>query len=379
MTVYFDHNATAPVRPEARDAVMVALDAVGNPSSVHGPGRAARARVETARSVIAKKICARAEDLVFTSGGTEANNLGLKAGIAASATRVIVSAIEHDAVGAAAQALGVPCEIWPVLNTGEADLDWLKDRLQRAEQDGETPILFALMAANNETGVIQPYAEAGRMIREAGHLYHIDAVQMLGKAGFDFAGSFAHFAAFSSHKLGGPQGVGALAVACEAGVAPQMIGGGQEKNRRAGTENVAGIAGFGAAASVAGSAEELSRIRDLRDNLQARLKAGAPEITIWGEGADRLDNTLCLSAPGWPSEIQVIALDLNGFAVSAGSACSSGKVRKSKVLEAMGAASADAESALRISLGWTTTQDDIEAFANAWLNEYARMRPRAAV
>ncbi|EAP91156.1 aminotransferase, class V [Oceanicaulis sp. HTCC2633] len=379
MTVYLDHNATAPVRPEARDAVMAALEAVGNPSSVHGPGRSARARIEMARGVIAKKICARAEDLVFTSGGTEANNLGLRAGIAAGATRVIVSAIEHDAVGAAAQALGVSCEIWPVLKTGQADIDWLKDRLQRAETEGETPILFALMAANNETGVIQPYAEAGRMIREAGHLYHIDAVQMLGKAGFDFAGSFAHFAAFSSHKLGGPQGVGALAVACEAGVAPQLIGGGQEKNRRAGTENVAGIAGFGAAAAVAGGAEEFSQIRALRDELQARLKAGAPEITIWGEDAERLDNTLCLSAPGWPSEIQVIALDLNGFAVSAGSACSSGKVRKSKVLEAMGASAADAESALRISLGWTTTQDDIEAFANAWLNEYARMRPRAAV
>tara|TARA_Y100001001_G_scaffold13712_1_gene12250 strand:+ start:6575 stop:7714 length:1140 start_codon:yes stop_codon:yes gene_type:complete len=379
VTVYLDHNATAPVRPEARDAVMAALEAVGNPSSVHGPGRSARARIETARGVIAKKICARAEDLVFTSGGTEANNLGLRAGIAAGATRVIVSAIEHDAVGAAAQALGVPCEIWPVLKTGQADIDWLKDRLQRTETEGETPILFALMAANNETGVIQPYAEAGRMIREAGHLYHIDAVQMLGKAGFDFAGSFAHFAAFSSHKLGGPQGVGALAVACEAGVAPQLIGGGQEKNRRAGTENVAGIAGFGAAAAVAGGAEELSQIRALRDELQARLKAGAPEITIWGEDTERLDNTLCLSAPGWPSEIQVIALDLNGFAVSAGSACSSGKVRKSKVLEAMGASAADAESALRISLGWTTTRDDIEAFANAWLNEYARLRPRAAV
>jgi cysteine desulfurase len=379
VTVYLDHNATAQVRPEARDAVMAALEAVGNPSSVHGPGRSARARIEMARGVIAKKICARAEDLVFTSGGTEANNLGLRAGIAAGATRVIVSAIEHDAVGAAAQALGVSCEIWPVLKTGQADIDWLKDRLQRAETEGETPILFALMAANNETGVIQPYAEAGRMIREAGHLYHIDAVQMLGKAGFDFAGSFAHFAAFSSHKLGGPQGVGALAVACEAGVAPQLIGGGQEKNRRAGTENVAGIAGFGAAAAVAGGAEELSQIRALRDELQARLKAGAPEITIWGEDVERLDNTLCLSAPGWPSEIQVIALDLNGFAVSAGSACSSGKVRKSKVLEAMGASAADAESALRISLGWTTTRDDIEAFANAWLNEYARLRPRAAV
>ncbi len=161
MTVYLDHNATAPVRPEARDAVMAALEAVGNPSSVHGPGRSARARIEMARGVIAKKICARAEDLVFTSGGTEANNLGLRAGIAAGATRVIVSAIEHDAVGAAAQALGVPCEIWPVLKTGQADIDWLKDRLQRAETEGETPILFALMAANNETGVIQPMPRPG--------------------------------------------------------------------------------------------------------------------------------------------------------------------------------------------------------------------------
>jgi len=379
VTVYLDHNATAPVRPEACDAVMAALEAVGNPSSVHGPGRTARARVETARSVIAKKICARAEDVVFTSGGTEANNLALKAGVAAGARRVIVSAIEHDAVGAAAQALGVPCEVWPVLSTGQADIDWLQERLRRAETEGETPILFALMAANNETGVIQPYSQAGRMIREAGHLYHIDAVQMLGKAGFDFAGSFAHFAAFSSHKLGGPQGVGALAVACEAGVEAQLIGGGQEKNRRAGTENVAGIAGFGAAVSMAGGQEELIQIKSLRDDLQARLKAGAPQISIWGEAAERLDNTLCLSAPGWASEIQVIALDLNGFAVSAGSACSSGKVRKSKVLEAMGAASGDAESALRISLGWTTTRDDIEAFANAWLNEYDRVRPRAAV
>ena len=227
MTVYLDHNATAPIRPESRASVLDALGAAGNPSSVHGPGRTARARVETARSVIAKAICARAEDLVFTSGGTEANNLGLKAGIAAGATRVIVSAIEHEAVGAAARALGVPCEVWPVTADGTADIHWLENRLQRAEQEGETPILFALMAANNETGVIQPYEQAGRMIREAGHLYHIDAVQVLGKAGFDFAGSMAHFAALSSHKVGGPQGVGALAVSCETGVAAQIIGGGQ--------------------------------------------------------------------------------------------------------------------------------------------------------
>lgn len=379
MTVYLDHNATTPVRPEALDAMTAALAETGNPSSVHAAGRIARARVEQARAVIAKAVCARSEDLIFTSGGTEANNLALTAAKAAGATRVIHSAIEHDAVAAAAQALQLPLEVWPVTRDGKADLDWLADRLRAAETEEDGPIVFALMAANNETGVIQPYEAAGRMIREAGHLFHIDAVQALGKIRFDFAGSMAHFAALSAHKVGGPQGVGALIAGCDAGVSAQIVGGGQEKGRRGGTENVAGIAGFAAAVEAACQSDVGEEVKGLRDALEARLKAGAPEVTIWGAETNRLDNTLCLSAPGWPSEIQVIALDLAGFAVSAGSACSSGKVRKSKVLEAMGANSADAESALRISLGWTTTNDDIEAFANAWLNEYARVRPRAAV
>lgn len=379
MTIYLDHNATAPVRPEAAQAMLSAMEAGGNPSSVHASGRAARARLENARSVIAKAICGRAEDVIFTSGGTEANNLGLKAGIKAGATTLVVSAIEHDAVSAAATASGLPVEVWPVTADGLADLDWLRARLERAAASEDGIILFALMAANNETGVIQPYETAGRMIREAGHLLHIDAVQMLGKSGFDFAGSLAHFAAVSAHKVGGPQGVGALMAACDAGVDAQILGGGQEKGRRGGTENVAGISAFAAAVSASGGDQERIQIKGLRDQLEALLKQGAPEMSIWGEGAERLDNTLCLSAPGWPSEIQVIAMDLAGFAVSAGSACSSGKVRRSKVLEAMGATDADAESALRISLGWTTTQDDIEAFANAWLKEYDRVRPRAAV
>jgi len=379
VTIYLDHNATAPVRPEAIQAVGAALAEGGNPSSVHASGRAARARIERARASIAKAVCARSEDLIFTSGGTEANNLAIAAGRAAGAETVIVSAIEHDAVFAAAQASGARVEIWPVLADGRVDLNWLDTRLAEAQAQNEAPILFALMAANNETGVLQPYAEAGWKIREAGHLFHIDAVQVLGKTGFDFAGSGAHFAALSSHKVGGPQGVGALAAACDAGVKALIVGGGQEKGRRGGTENVAGIVGFAAALDAAQAEAGDVRLKALRDALQARLKAGAPDVRVWGEAVPRLDNTLCLSAPGWPSEIQVIALDLAGFAVSAGSACSSGKVRKSKVLDAMGASDADAASALRISLGWTTTQDDIEAFANAWLNEYNRVRPRAAV
>jgi cysteine desulfurase len=376
VTVYLDHNATSPVRPEAAEAVALALREGGNPSSVHQPGRAARARVEQARSTIARSICARAEDLIFTSGGTEANNLAIHAAKALGATRIIHSAIEHDAVRAAAAASGLPTEVWPVDQSGRARLDWLERRL--ADAGPADPILFALMAANNETGVLQPYTEAGAKIAEAGHLFLIDAVQMTGKAPFDFAGSFAQFAALSAHKAGGPQGVGALATACDAQVGALITGGGQEKGRRGGTENVAGIAGF-AAAIAAVNADEASRIRRLRDRIEARLKAGAPEVEIWGEGVERLPNTICLSAPGWPSEIQVIALDLAGFAVSAGSACSSGKVRKSHVLEAMGADNEHASCALRVSLGWTTTEAEADAFADAWLRDYARVRPKAAV
>ena len=377
MTVYLDHNATAPIRPEAAGAMLAALEAGGNPSSVHQDGRAARGRVEQARAVIARSICARAEDLIFTSGGTEAINLAIHAAKTVGAERIIHSAIEHDAVRAAAAASGLEVEVWPVEPDGRADLNWLEGRLERAGTASEAPILFALMAANNETGVIQPYAEAGRMIAAAGHLMLIDAVQMTSKAPFDFAAAGAQFASISAHKAGGPQGVGALAVACDAQVGALISGGGQEKGRRGGTENVAGICGFAAAIEAVG-ADEPGRIGALRERLEHRLRAGAPEMTIWGGGAERLPNTICLSAPGWPSEIQVIALDLAGYAVSAGSACSSGKVRKSHVLEAMGADDSHAASALRISLGWTTTEADIDAFAETWLNEYHRARPLAA-
>jgi cysteine desulfurase len=375
VSVYLDHNASAPVRAEAIEAVASALCMSANPSSVHGAGRAVRALVERSRVTIARSICARAEDMIFTSGGTEANNLAIHAAKALGAERIVISAIEHDAVRAGAKASGLPVEIWPVSSNGRADLDWLRADLAKTS----SKTLYALMAANNETGVIQPYAEAGTMIAEAGHLFHIDAVQMTGKMAFDFAGSRASFAALSAHKAGGPQGVGALAVACDAQVGALITGGGQEKGRRGGTENVAGIAGFAAAIDAAAAEpDEAARIAALRDRAEAMITANAPDVTLWGAGVDRLSGTLCLSAPCWSSEIQVISMDLAGFAVSAGSACSSGKVRKSAVLEAMGARAQDAASALRVSFGWTNTNDDAEAFANAWLNDYARVRPRAA-
>lgn len=376
MRVYLDHNATAPVRPEAIAAVAAALEAGGNPSSVHASGRSARARLEAARTAIAKALCARPEDLIFTSGGTEANNLAVHAAKVLGADAIICSAIEHDAVRAAAAASGLAVEVWPVDRNGQADLNWLKGRLARS--DNET-LLFALMAANNETGVIQPYEAAGRLIREAGHLFHIDAVQMMGKADFDFAGSLAHFAAVSAHKVGGPQGVGALIAACDAQVGALITGGGQEKNRRGGTENVAGACGFAAAIEAArADPGEPERQRKLRDRFEATIMESAPDVRIWGRDVDRLPNTSCLSAPGWPSEIQVIALDLEGFDVSAGSACSSGKVRKSAVLDAMGASAEHAETVLRVSFGRTNTTEDADRFAQAWLSAHHRARPKAA-
>lgn len=376
MSVYLDHNATSPLRDEAREAMLAAYGQAGNASSVHGPGRAARALVERSRETIARHFVTRAEDLVFTSGGTEANNLVIASAKAAGAKRLIISAIEHDAVRDAALASGVEVEILPVSGDGVADLSWLESRLSTWDREADGVPFVALMAANNETGVVQPVEAAGRLVREAEGLFHVDAVQMAGKLAFDFAGSLAHYAALSAHKAGGPQGVGALLLACDAPLSRQMHGGGQEKGRRSGTENVAGIAGF-AAALDAVQADEAARMAALRDALQVRLES-VEGVRIWGAGTSRLPNTLCFSAEGWGSEIQVIAMDLAGFAISAGAACSSGKVRKSRVLEAMGASADEAASAIRISIGRTTKENDIARFGEAWSREYARVRPRLA-
>lgn len=375
MTAYLDYNASTPMRPEAVSAMTDAIAVSANPSSVHGPGRAARGLIEQARMDIARNLMARAEDLVFTSGATEANNLAIHGAKALGIDRIIVSAIEHDAVRAPAESSGLPVEVWPVLPDGRADLNWLEDRLK---DPALGKVLVCLMAANNETGVIQPVTEAGNLVRETGGLFHVDAVQMAGHARFDFAGSLAHFASVSAHKAGGPTGVGALIVSCDAQLTPLLSGGGQEKNRRGGTENVPGIAGFAAALNaIANSPTEIGHVETLRNAAEYAIKSANSSVSIWGQDSPRLHNTICMSAEGWPSEIQVIALDLAGYAVSAGAACSSGKVKKSRVLQAMGADDANASSALRISLGWASIQADVDGFVEAWSNEYNRVVARA--
>jgi cysteine desulfurase len=358
---YLDANATEPLRPAARDALLAALVVTGNPSSVHGAGRAARRLLEAARESLAVRFGARPADLVFTSGGTEADALavhGLGAG-----RRVILGATEHDALRAAAPR----ATILPVDRQGRADLDRL------AALVAEGPALVCLMHANNETGVLHPISEAAEICRRHGALLHVDAVQSAGRIGASLAGLGAHSLAVSSHKLGGPAGAGALVLTEEAAAAlsPLIRGGGQERGRRGGTPPVAVIAAFAAAAAAAGDGARLAALRDSAEH--AAITAGAvPTI----RDAARLPNTTSLALPGVPAETQVIALDLAGIQVSAGAACSSGKVARSHVLDAMGLGSLAAQT-IRVSLAWNTTAADIAAFAAAYATLAARPRPAA--
>ncbi len=370
--VYLDHNATSPVRPEAVDAIASALAQAANPSSVHAAGRRARGIVEDARAVIAGLAGASAADVIFTSGGTEANALPL-ACAAGWASRLIVGATEHEAVAANAAASGLAVEICPVDANGVADLDWLAVRLAGLKPD-ERPFL-ALMLANNETGVIQPVAQAAALVHGARGWLHVDAVQAAGKIAVDIAALGADTLALSAHKLGGPQGVGALVHAEGAPLRPWLRGGGQERGLRAGTENVAGIAGFAAAARAA--------MRDL-DGVQAQAawrdcaaeRLSAAGAIVVGEAATRLPNTLCVAAPGFSAQLQVMGLDLEGVMVSAGAACSSGRVKPSGVLTAMGLSDL-ADCAIRASGGWSTTEQDWDRFADVWCAAYGRHVARA--
>ncbi|HVI30969.1 cysteine desulfurase family protein [Phenylobacterium sp.] len=371
--VYLDYNATALVRPEAVAAVTRALEAGGNPSSVHAAGRAARATVEQARSAVADLIAAPASTVVFTSGGTEANALAIESAVAAGARRLIVSAIEHASVLESAKASGAAVEILPVDESGVADLGWLAERLGRWDAADGKPFV-ALMLANNETGVIQPVQAASEIVRAADGWLHVDAIQAAGKIVIDSRGIGADTLSVSAHKLGGPQGVGALTFGPRATLSRRLHGGGQERGRRAGTENVPGIAGFGAAARAA-NPWELAPQEGWRDAVAARLKAAG--CTIMGEHAPRLPNTLCFATPGFASELQVMGLDLMGVMVSAGSACSSGKVKPSPVLTAMGQGDL-AASALRVSGGWNTSETDWNRFAEAWFEAHARHVARRA-
>jgi cysteine desulfurase len=360
-TTYLDHNATTPLRPEAAAAVTEALAMTGNPSSVHRFGRHVRRKIETAREAVAALSGARPEGVIFTSGGTEANNLAL-AGM--GRTRILVSAGEHVSVlnadpGAARIALSGVGLVEPVA---------LDARLG----ESETPALVSIMLANNETGAIQPIAELARVARRHGALIHCDAVQAAGKLPLDMETLGVDLISLSAHKLGGPPGVGALVLAADLEVAAALRGGGQERGRRAGTENLPGIAGFGAAAGAAlAGLDKAAALVELRDALERRLRQLAPDIRIFAEAAPRLPNTCCFAAPGLAAETQVMALDLAGVAVSAGSACSSGKVAPSHVLAAMGAGAA-AATAIRVSLGWTSEAADIEHFLEAWGALYNR-------
>lgn len=371
--VYLDHNATAPIRPEALTALTAALAAGGNPSSVHAAGRAARARVEQARSQVATLIGAPASTVVFTSGGTEANALAVDSAVAGGCRRLLISAIEHDAVLETAKASGAVVELLPVNGDGRLDLETLAARLAAWDAADGSPFV-ALMLANNETGVIQPVAEAAVLVREAGGWLHVDAVQAAGRIAIDSRALGADTLAISSHKLGGPGGAGALTFGPRAKLVRRLHGGGQERGRRAGTENVAGLAGFGAAAEAAlRDLEAAAAQAEWRDAAEtALIAAGAVAI---GRQAPRLPNTLCIAAPGFPAELQVMTLDLAGIMVSAGSACSSGKVKASHVLTAMGLDEL-AGAAIRVSGGWSTRAQDWKHMVEAWNTAYDRHAAR---
>ncbi|MGQ0741717.1 MAG: cysteine desulfurase family protein [Alphaproteobacteria bacterium] len=365
---YLDYNATAPLRPAAMAAMLAAMDACGNASSVHAAGRRARAAIEDARAKVAALAGADSGSVIFTSGGTEANAAALKGAVAGAAknnpiTRLIISAIEHDSVRATARA---SVESMPSMELVEILVDAngvvRMDALRQALRAGKGRALVSVMAANNETGVVQPVEDAAALTKEFGALLHVDAVQAAGRLPLAFAMLGADYMTLSAHKLGGPQGAGALIVRESAPFAPLISGGGQEFKRRAGTENVAAIAGFAAAASEArDAAGENSLLASLRDRFEMKLKALAPHATVFGERAQRLVNTSNFAIPGLAAETAIIALDLDGVAVSSGAACSSGKVDRSHVLTAMGVSDELSRCGLRVSFGWSSTDADVEA------------------
>jgi cysteine desulfurase len=363
--VYLDWNATTPLRPEARAAMVSAWDVSGNPSSVHAEGRQARRMVEDARAAVAAAVGADARNVVFTSGGTEANALALTPDIrkkgAQAIERLIVSGIEHASVLAGGRFAGADIATLKVTSCGVVDLSHLRTLL-----DGP-PALVSVMLANNETGALQPVAEAAMMVHAAAGVLHVDAVQALGKIPIDLKVLQADLVSISGHKIGGPKGIGALVLAEGVGLDALLRGGGQELGRRAGTENVPGIAGFGAAAQVAmaGLAEDMARV----EKLQKRLEDGLRQtrgVRVFAENVPRLPNTTLFAVPGLRAETAVIGFDLEGIAVSSGSACSSGKVQPSYVLEAMGAGPELARGAIRLSLGWSSTANDVDRCLEAW-------------
>jgi len=365
--IYLDWNATTPLRREAKEAMAAAWNLCGNPSSVHAEGREARRLIEEARARVAGALAAGPRNVVFTSGGTEANVLALRPGLhiraGAPVERLVVSAIEHASVLAGGQFRAEAISTVGVTHSGILDLEQL-----RAALHGKPPALVSIMLANNETGALQPAAEAAEIVHAAGGVLHVDAIQALGRIPVEIGALGADLVTLSAHKIGGPKGVGAVVLAEGLeGLGALLRGGGQEQGRRAGTENVAGIVGFGAAAlaAMAALSADAARLEGLRNQLERGLRQ-APEITVFSEDVPRLSNTVLFTVPGLKAETAVIGFDLAGIAVSSGSACSSGKVQPSHVLAAMGFGPDLAQGAVRLSLGWSTSEKDVNRCLEAW-------------
>lgn len=367
---YFDWNATAPLRPEAREAMVAAFGETGNAGSIHAEGRAARRAVEAARAQVAALVGTHARNVIFTAGATEANMLALQPGLETEGDRqprsqLLISAIEHPSVRSGGRFAPAAIQELPVTGAGVVDLDALGTALSRTERP-----LVSVMAANNETGVIQPTRQIADLVHAANGIFHVDAAQAAGRIACSMEALGADLLSLSAHKFGGPQGTGALVVSDRVRIGEALVkGGGQERGLRAGTENVAGIAGLGAAAAAAQASRQADGVRmaRLRDRFEAGLKASSPDVAIFGTQAPRLPNTCLFTVPGLKAETAVIAFDLAGVAVSSGSACSSGRVQASHVLTSMGVDAGQARGAIRVSLGWTTTEADIDRLLAAWI------------
>ena len=382
--LYLDHNATSPLRPEARAAMLSAFDLPGNPSSVHAEGRRARGLVERARVAVAALCEASPRDVIFTGCGTEANGLALGTGLRSDGdsrpfTHALIASVEHASVLESARFPTDSIRKIPVGADGLIDLDALRALLDDVSCAGGRA-LVAIQAANSETGIVQPIAALSQIVHAQGGILHCDAVQVAGKMPLDQVTAGADMIALSAHKIGGPQGVGALVIKA-GGLVPEKLlrGGGQERGARSGTENVAGIAGFGAAAAVVREtlATESARLLALRTGLEAALCRIAPDAVLFGAGSARLPNTVAFAVPGLSAETALMAFDLAGVALSSGSACSSGKVRKSHVLESMGIDTALASGALRASFGWTNAEEDMIRFAAAFETVLSRGKTRS--
>ncbi len=355
-SIYLDYNATTPIRPEVLQLVTYIMGEVGNGSSVHQYGQKARKHIEDARSQVAALCNTLPEQVVFTSGATESNNTILRA---YHDSRVLVSAIEHPAVLQSAP----HAEIIPVTRDGLIDVDAYKELLEQSP----APAIVSIMYVNSETGVIQPIKELAELAHAKGALFHTDAVQAAGRFDLDINDIDVDYISLSAHKMAGPQGVGAVVYKKGVELSRFMMGGGQEKNCRAGTHNTAGIAGMGLAAKLAKeNIEHYTEVQKLRDHLESEIHKISNKAVIYGEGAPRVANTCNVGLSGVPAQTQMMQLDLSGIAVSSGSACSSGSFKPSHVLTAMGVSDEDAKSALRISLGWATTSDEINRFLDAW-------------